>query len=110
MVIFTAVKNHCILHGRVIVMQRLRHLFPRRLVCLGEPREWPPRSPDLTPLDVFLRGYLKDKVCTTVPADLNVLEARIRREITALQRTMITRRAVSSMHKRAQTCLNLNGD
>ena len=95
--------------GARAVMQRLRQLFPRRLVCLGEPREWPPRSPDLTPLDFFLWGYLKDKVYTTVPADLNVLEARIRREITALQRTRMTRRAVSSMHKQAQTCLNLNG-
>jgi len=26
------------------------------------PLNWPPQSPDLTPLDFFLWGYLKDKV------------------------------------------------
>ena len=26
---------------------------------------WPPRSPDLTPLDFFLWGYLKEKVYAT---------------------------------------------
>lgn len=80
-----------------------------RLVCLGEPREWPPRSPDLTPLDFFLWGYLKDKVYTTVPANLNTLETRIRREITALHRTRLPRRSVAAMRERAQACLNLNG-
>jgi hypothetical protein len=27
-----------------------------------EPNAWPPRSPDLTPLDFFLWGYTKDQV------------------------------------------------
>ena len=34
--------------------------------------EYPPRSPDPTPLDFFLWGYLKDKVYTTKPATVTV--------------------------------------
>jgi hypothetical protein len=26
-------------------------------------RPWPPRSPDLTPCDIFLWGYIKDRMC-----------------------------------------------
>lgn len=96
-------------HRARAVMQRLRQLFPRRLVCLGEPQEWPPRSPDLTPLDFFLWGYLKAKVYTTVPANLQDLEARITREIVALRRTRMVRRSVEAMRGRAQKCLQLNG-
>ncbi|EFN65149.1 hypothetical protein EAG_00038, partial [Camponotus floridanus] len=39
--------------------------------------EWPPRSPDLSPLDFFLWGYLKSKVYKTNPRNLNNLRRRI---------------------------------
>uniref|UniRef100_A0A8D9AAQ2 Histone-lysine N-methyltransferase SETMAR n=1 Tax=Cacopsylla melanoneura TaxID=428564 RepID=A0A8D9AAQ2_9HEMI len=39
--------------------------------------EWPPRSPDLTPLDFFLWGYLKSKVYETPPNDIQDLKNRI---------------------------------
>jgi hypothetical protein len=33
-----------------------------RIIGLGHHVEWPPRSPDLTLCDLFLWGYIKDKV------------------------------------------------
>jgi len=39
--------------------------------------EWPARSPDLTPLDYFLWGYLKDRVYKTKPQNLAELQQRI---------------------------------
>ncbi len=38
---------------------------------------WPPRSPDLSPLDYFLRGYLKDQVYSPALATLEDLKANI---------------------------------
>jgi hypothetical protein len=39
---------------------------------------WPPRSPDLTPCDRFLWGYVKDKVYVPpLPIDLPELRQRI---------------------------------
>ena len=41
------------------------------------PTRWPPRSPDLSPLDFFLWGYLKDEVYATPPRDLDDLKVRV---------------------------------
>ena len=35
--------------------------FPNRWIGRGGPTPWPPRSPDITPLDLFLWRYVKDK-------------------------------------------------
>ena len=42
---------------------------------------WPPRSRDLTPLDFFLWGYLKDKVYINKPQTIEDLKEEIRRNI-----------------------------
>lgn len=61
----------------------LNEAFKGRVIARGFPEKfnkgmaWPPYSPDLTPLDFFLWGYLKDKVYRTKPRTL----AGLRREI-----------------------------
>ena len=52
--------------------------FPGQWIGRGGPVEWPPRSPDLTPLDFFLWGYIKTLVYETAPQDLEDLQQRIR--------------------------------
>ncbi|EFN85682.1 hypothetical protein EAI_02991, partial [Harpegnathos saltator] len=37
------------------------------------PIEWPPRSPDMNPLDFFFWGYLKDCIYKTKPRNLDNL-------------------------------------
>ena len=39
---------------------------------------WPPRSCDLTPLDFFLWGYVKDKVYADNPQSIQELKEKIR--------------------------------
>ncbi|CAH1956259.1 unnamed protein product [Acanthoscelides obtectus] len=39
--------------------------------------EWPPRSPDLSPLDFFMWGHLKSKIYATQPTSLEGLRQRI---------------------------------
>lgn len=91
------------------VHQILEDLFPRRVVGLGHAVEWPPRSPDLTPLDFFLWGYLKYKVYQTPPTSLLDLRRRVVREFNALRRTRMPRRAINTMLTRAQRCIVLGG-
>ncbi|GBM92552.1 hypothetical protein AVEN_272845-1 [Araneus ventricosus] len=38
---------------------------------------WPPRSPDITPLDFYLWGYVKQHVCSERINDINRLKQRI---------------------------------
>ena len=49
---------------------------------------WPPRSPDLTPPDFFLWGYLKSKVYVNKPRTVAELKDNIREEIAAIPAEM----------------------
>ena len=51
--------------------------FPNRWIGRDGPTPWPPRSPDITPLDFFLWRYVKDKVFSTPVPDITNLKARI---------------------------------
>jgi len=51
--------------------------FPNRWIGRDGPTPWPPRSLDITPLDFFLWGYVKDKVFSTPVPDITNLKARI---------------------------------
>jgi hypothetical protein len=56
----------------------LDETFPGRWVGRGGPTAWPPRSPDLTPLDFcFAWGFIKHVVYSTKVRDLADLRQRI---------------------------------
>jgi hypothetical protein len=55
-------------------------MFPGRVVSLHEAVPWPPRSPDLSPRDFFLWGYLKAEVFKHRPRSLDRLKEAIQEE------------------------------
>jgi hypothetical protein len=53
---------------------------------------WPPRSPDLTPCDFFLWGYIKDVVYVPpLPNDIQELRQRIIAAVATINRDMLER-------------------
>lgn len=64
-------------HFARIVRQYLDLVFPNRWIGRSGPILWPPRSPDLTALDFFLWGFLKDRVFRTIPQTIQKMENRI---------------------------------
>ena len=64
---------HCGSHVR----RFLDAIFPNRWIGRHGPTPWPPRSPDITPLDFFLWRDVKDKVFSTPVPDITNLKARI---------------------------------
>jgi len=64
--------------------------------------EWPPRSPNLSPLDYFLWGYLKGKVYAAKPRNLKELRRII--EEAALIAPEFLRNAISSFYDRIAHC------
>ena len=73
-------------HRLIEVRDRLNRVFGNnRAIGLGHDVEWPPRSPDLTPCDFFLWGYLKDKVFSTSPQNIDELRQRIVNTFNALR-------------------------
>jgi len=52
---------------------------------------WPPRSPNLTPCDFFLWGFVKDTVFVPpLPANLKDLRNRINATVAMVDRDMLT--------------------
>ena len=97
-------------HCTDVNMRYLDNQFGDRVIsrrCL-QGREWPPRSPDLSPLDFCLWGYLKSKVYSPCPATLNQLQANITREVAQLDPAMV-RRAMLDMRARAAKCITAGG-
>ena len=91
------------------VTDRLQELFPGRVVSLGQDPEWPARSPDMTPCNFFLWGYLKERIYRVPPVSLQDLEDNIVHEINHLRDRDLVRDAVRDMISRAHRCINLNG-
>ncbi|KOC62693.1 hypothetical protein WH47_05252 [Habropoda laboriosa] len=52
-------------------------MFNGRVISRGGDINWPPRSCDLTPLDFFLRGFLKSKVYANNPKTIDELKNNI---------------------------------
>ncbi|GFU80242.1 transposable element Tc3 transposase [Trichonephila clavipes] len=64
-------------HTARATIDLLKDTFGDRLISRFGPVNWPPRSCDLTPLDYFLRGYVKSLVYVDKPQTLDHLEDNI---------------------------------
>ncbi|XP_064469579.1 uncharacterized protein LOC135384303 [Ornithodoros turicata] len=83
--------------------------FPGRWMGRGSPTmPWPARSPDLTPCDFFLWGYVKSKVYSGQVSSLQQLKARIENAIRSLDIEILTRVFVE-YRKRLQKCIDRRG-
>ena len=66
----------------------LNENFPNRWIGRDEPHAWPPRSPDLTPLDFLLWGYVRDRVYATPVRDINHLREKISKNMARTEETI----------------------
>ena len=83
-------------HWGLIVGDFLNETFPNRWIGRNGPTPWPPRSPDITPLDFFLWGYVKDRVYRTPVCDVETLQSRIIEVLATVNEEMLenTRREI----------------
>ena len=61
-------------HTAKHVLSWLHETFGENFISIKTEKIWPLHSPDLSPLDFFPWGYLKDKVYTPKPATLQELK------------------------------------
>jgi len=87
--------------GRII-SRRFPQLFP------GEGVEWPPNSPDLSPMDFFVWGRVKDLVFKRKPRDLDDLEEKIGQALLALPAESC-RRTFDSFEERLRVAVAMEG-
>ncbi|GFX10011.1 DUF4817 domain-containing protein [Trichonephila clavipes] len=69
---------------------------------------WPPRSPDLTPADFWLWGYLKSRVYLSGPSSLSELKDAIRREVSSIHPDVL-HSAVAGFVTRLECLLSCGG-
>ena len=69
-------------HWSRAVRDWLNEKLPNRWIGRGADTDlnikWPPRSPDLTPCDFFLLGYLKSKLYVNQPNNIEELKTNIK--------------------------------
>lgn len=73
--------------------------------------KWPPNSPDLTVLDTFLWGYLKNNIYLKNNEDINLMRQEIREEINRINRShpeWIVK-ALDKLKKAYRLCIQENG-
>jgi hypothetical protein len=80
----------------------LERLFNNRII------PYPPRSPDLTPLDFYLWGHVKEMVYKENPQTINQLKSAITCTIENIN-SEIPKRVFNNLKKRAQTCIDVQG-
>ena len=90
------------------VKRVLSQQFGDRVISRHFPFPWPPRSPDLTPMDFWLWGYLKSKVYQFRPQTASDLKDAIRTAIQEIPIAMV-RAAVLSTICRMQSVIVCEG-
>ncbi|KAJ4425767.1 hypothetical protein ANN_27390, partial [Periplaneta americana] len=84
--------------------------FPDRWIGRGGPVAWPPRSPDLNPLDFYLWGHLKSLVYSSPVPDLESLRNRIVACSEDIRNTPgVWDRVRRSMRRRCEVCIQAGG-
>lgn len=76
-------------HTACASMDWVRSHFPDRHISLKSAVPWAPHSPDLSPLDFFMWGYLKDRVYAGRPATTHELKTAIVQEVDRIPADMV---------------------
>lgn len=96
-------------HNAVIVQNYLNFEFGGRWMGTYGPLQFPPRSPDLTPMDFFLWGALKNSVYKTKPNNVEHLKQIIVDACAEINGNMLRRVTFNEIRKRLNLCLDNDG-
>lgn len=96
-------------HNTREVYGQLTEMFEDRWFGSNGPWSWPPRSPELTPLDFYLWGKIKSQVYSTPSDNKQDLLNRVRVAFQRLDRNEIGRATTRETEFRIIKCLEQNG-
>jgi len=101
-------QDACPSHTSRVARAALNVMFPNRWIGKYGPINYPLRSPDLTVLDYYLWGRIKDLVYRERTTTRNNMICRINEAIQSLDADEILR-AVNSFQNRVDACIAENG-
>ncbi|KYQ50666.1 hypothetical protein ALC60_06473 [Trachymyrmex zeteki] len=86
-------------HTANVTIDLLRGVFENRIISRNADVNWPPRSCDLTPLDYFLWGAVKDKCYANHPETIDALKHEIEVAIHEIQAHTIEKVLQNWVHR-----------
>lgn len=98
----------CPAHFSISVRNYLDTVYPNKWIGRGSLFPWPPRSPDLTCMDFYLWGRLKNIVYQSRPTTRENMVERIRNAIRTLSLAEVET-AVCATVRKLRECINCNG-
>jgi len=102
-------QDGCPAHNTREVREFLHQNFGDRVISNSGPVLWPARSPDITPLDFYLWGHVKNEIYEFEPPETRqILEERTRETFTFLNQNTISK-VVRTVLRKCQKCIESNG-
>ncbi|CAK1591656.1 unnamed protein product [Parnassius mnemosyne] len=99
----------CPAHYARPVREYLNQEYPGRWIGRLGPILWPPRSPDLNPLDFFYWGCLKNRVYSKPIVTLDELRRNITQAADYINSRRYARQIKRSFLRRCRACINAGG-
>ena len=91
-----------------MVMEWLKSRFQNQTISIRKLFPWPARSPDLSPLELFLWGDVKDVAFRARPTNITDIKTKIRAAIRAIPGGILTR-VISNFDYRLYLCIAPSG-
>lgn len=101
-------QDGCPAHYHCDVRFTLTAMFGEQWIGRGGPVPWPARSPDLTCMDYYLWGRIKDIVYQTAPTSKENMKDRIRGACEQISREELIH-ALENFPKRIEKCMEVGG-
>lgn len=98
----------CPAHYSQNIREFLNERFPNRWIGRGSRSPWPARSPDLSVLDFYMWGRIKNIVFSEPPSTRENMIGRIRRAINSISANEVEA-AVTSINERVNHCIEQGG-
>ena len=95
-------------HTSRMAMEWLENRFPGRLISNKSDFIWPPRSPDLNPLDFFLWGYMKEQIHRAQPGSIAEVKQLIENFMASITEDLL-QRVTGQFVSRIRRCIEANG-
>jgi hypothetical protein len=96
-------------HFSQVIRQYLNHKFPDRLIGHVGAQNWPPRSPDLNPLDFLVWGYMKAMLYAHKVNTREELLQRILSTAKSINNAAVLRRVTCSLVTRVRKYFQADG-
>jgi len=97
-------------HLRRVARDYLNQNYGQRWIGRGGPVAWPPRSPDMNPLDFYLWGHVKSIVYKNAPNNIADLRQRIIRGFREIRTDPnVCHRVRNSFDRRIRACIRAEG-